>query len=114
MKATVEQHFSASSLPVRETYDAIVTAARSIGPFEESPKKTSIHLNRRTAFAGIQTRKNHLILTLKSDKEVLNRRISKSQQTSANRWHLDVRVENPTQVDHELIGWLQNAYALSG
>lgn len=63
---TVSQHFADRAPAVRAIYDHILAAARRFGPFQEESKKTSIHLARRTAFAGVATRKNALILTLKS------------------------------------------------
>jgi hypothetical protein len=33
---------------------------------------------------------------------------------SANRWHVDVRLEEPTEVDRELKSRLKTAYELSG
>jgi hypothetical protein len=68
---------------------------------------------RRTAFAGVATRKTALILTLKSDRDLKRKRISKREQSSANRWHLEIRLEEPEQVDSELVSWLKRAYELA-
>lgn len=110
----VAQHFDKSELAVRATYEQILKAARKLGPLTEEAKKTSIHLVRKTAFAGVATRKTALILTLKSDTDLASKRIVKREQTSANRWHLEVRLESPDQVDRELSGWLKKAYDLAG
>ena len=80
---------------------------------KEEAKKTSIHLVSRTAFAGIATRKMALILTLKSSRDIHSARIIRHEQASANRWHLEVRVERASEVDAELIGWLRAAYGMS-
>jgi hypothetical protein len=88
-------------------------AAKNLGPFQEDPKKTSIHLNRKTAFAGVATRKDALILTLKSSKDLKGPRVAKREQVSANRWHVEVRLESPKDVDAQLDGWLAAAYELS-
>ena len=80
----------------------------------EEPKKTSIHLMRHTAFAGVATRQSSLILTLKSASDLRSSRIDKREHTSANRWHLEVRLERPDQVDRELVSWLKAAYKLAG
>lgn len=111
---SVPQHFDKSEPAVRATYEQILKAARKLGPVSEEAKKTSIHLVRKTAFAGVATRKTALILTLKSESEIANSRIIKREQTSANRWHLEVRLESPDQVDSEFIGWLRKAYELAG
>jgi len=58
---TVAAHFEKSTPTVKATYKAILKAARELGPVREEPKKTSIHLVRESAFAGIATRKEALI-----------------------------------------------------
>lgn len=110
---TVNEHFEGRAPSVRATYAAILRAAKKLGPVDEEAKKTSIHLVRETAFAGIATRKTALILTLKSDSDVSSDRISKREHASANRWHLEVRLEEPEQVDRELVAWLKKAYDLA-
>ena len=80
---------------------------------DENPKKTSIHLNRRIAFAGVQTRKDALILTLKSDRKVADRRVHKTEQSSANRWHFEVKPTKPEDVDDQIRQWLRKAYELA-
>jgi len=90
-----------------------MNAARALGPVKQEPKKTSIHLVRRSAFAGVATQKEALILTLKSPTDIRSRRIKKREQASANRWYLEVRLDNPGQVDAELKGWLRKSIELS-
>jgi hypothetical protein len=80
---------------------------------KEEAKKTSIHLVRKSAFAGVATRKTALILTLKSDSNNTNKRISKREQASAHRWHLEIKLEAPEQVDREIRAWLEKAYELA-
>ena len=99
--------------PLRAIYKRLLATARTIGPFDEDPKKTSIHLTRRTAFAGIATRKNALILTIKATADIKSPRIFRREQASANRWHLEVRLEDPKQIDAELKSWLKAAMDIS-
>jgi hypothetical protein len=110
---TVQSHFDKCSPAVAATYTRILEASGKLGPYTQEPKKTSIHLVRRTAFAGVATRKTALILTLKSDRDLKRKRISKREQSSANRWHLEIRLEEPEQVDSELVSWLKRAYELA-
>ena len=98
----------------RAIYTQLLSAARAIGPFKEDPKKTSIHLARQTAFAGIATRREALILTLKAAADISSDRILKRERASTNRWHLEVRLTAPTQVDRQLVTWLRQAYDLAG
>jgi predicted DNA-binding protein (MmcQ/YjbR family) len=110
---TVDEHFSGRSPHVREIYREIVDASSALGPVVEDPKKTSIHLNRRVAFAGVQTRKDALILTLKSERDIKHDRVHKTEQTSANRWHFEVRLTDPAEVDEQIRQWLRTSYELA-
>jgi hypothetical protein len=111
---TVASHFSKSAPSVRATYDAVLRAARALGPVEQEAKKTSIHLVRKTAFAGVATRQDALILTLKASGPLASPRVERSEQTSANRWHHEIRLRTPTDVNRDVRRWLAAAYELSG
>lgn len=109
----VESHFTNKDAIVRQIYDRVLRSARKFGHVTEDPKKTSIHLVNRTAFAGVATRRSAIILTIKSDRDISSPRIHKSEQTSARRFHHEVKLTSPADVDSELVGWLKHAYALS-
>ena len=111
---TVLQHFKGRSPAVRTIYDRLVGAASSFGPFTEEPKKTSIHLVRRSAFSGIATRKDALILTVKSPADIRSARVFRRLRASATRRYIEVRLEDPAQVDAELKSWLKTSIELSG
>ena len=110
---SIKSHFQDKDASVRQTYDQLLKGAREFGPVVEEPKKTSIHLVNRTAFAGVATRKSAIILTIKSDRKLLSPRIHKSERTSANRFHHEVKLTSPQEVDSEIVKWLKDAYALS-
>jgi hypothetical protein len=110
----VDRHFAGRSENVRSIYDAILKAAHQLGHFTEDPKKTSIHLNRKSAFAGVQTRREFLILTVKASSDIDDPIITKSEQTSANRWHHEVRLSSPDAVAGPVLAWLLDSYDLSG
>ena len=110
---TLESHFVNSSDIVRAIYDKIVATSSEMGPVEQDPKKTSIHLNRKYAFAGIKTRRECLVLTLKSVSEIDSERIFKREQASANRWYNDLKIDSPDQIDRELCDWLRASYESS-
>jgi hypothetical protein len=109
----VENHFSSKEPIVRQIYDSMLKAIREFGAVVEEPKKTSIHLVNSSALAGVATRKDSLILTVKSDRKLTSPRIHKSEQVSAGRFHHEVKLKSPADVDDQLIGWLRDAYRLS-
>src|SRR5437879_13649501 len=68
--------------PQRAIYERLLAAARAVGPFREDPKKTSIHLTRRSAFAGVAARKDALVVTIKLPADVQSPRVVKRERTS--------------------------------
>lgn len=99
---------------VREVYDRLTKALAKIGPFKADPKKTSIHLTRTTAFAGAHPKKAWLDLTIRTERPIKGVRVRAQQQVSKNRWHQDVRLTAPKEIDDEVVGWLREAYSLAG
>jgi hypothetical protein len=109
---TVAEHFEGKSPAVRAIYERVLAIARGLGQVEEEAKKTSIHLVHKTAFAGVATRREFLILTLKADHDIASPRIAKREKVSAHRWHHEVKLTDPGEVDAELTGWIEKAFAL--
>ena len=110
---SVASHFAGKDPATRKIYDRLLQQSGRFGSVIEDPKKTSIHLVNKTAFAGVATRKSAVILTIKSDRKLNSPRIHKSEQTSASRYHHEVKLTSPGEVDAELTGWLKAAYELS-
>ena len=111
---SVTDHFVNKDPSVRALYDQLVSFLKTFGPVVEDPKKTSIHLNRKSALAGVETRKNNFLLTIKSDHLIKSPRIEKVEKISSKRFYHKVRISSPNDFDEELKAWLKEAYALSG
>jgi hypothetical protein len=45
---------------------------------------------------------------------VVNKRIARREQASANRWHLEIKLDAPEQVDQEIAAWLEKSYQIAG
>ena len=110
---SVKDHFVNKDPSLRTLYDQLLSILQTFGPVAEDPKKTSIHLNRKSALAGVETRKDYLLLNIKSDHQIKSPRIEKAEQISAKRFHHKVRISSPKDLDEELKGWLKRAYLLS-
>ena len=110
---TINQHFDGKEEVVRKSYDELLRILRSRGPVTENAKKSSIHLLNATTLAGVATRQNYLILTIKSDRELESPRIRKSERVSLHCFHLKLKISSPDDVNDELKGWLDHAYSLS-
>jgi len=103
---------SSASPVARALYEELLHALAPFGAFEVEVKKTSIHLVRSSAFAGVHPRTRHLLLTFKAAAPISSGRIVKMQQVSKNRWHLDVKLAVAGDLDAELLGWLRAAYEI--
>jgi len=110
---SVKDHFLNKDPSVRALYDQLLSILQTFGPVAEDPKKTSIHLNRKSALAGVETRKDGLLLNIKSDHQIKSPRIEKAEQVSTKRFHHKVRISSPKDLDEELKTWLKEAYLLS-
>jgi len=111
---SVSDHFVNKDPSVRELYDQLVALLHTFGPVEEDPKKTSIHLNHKSALAGVETRRNNFLLTIKSDHPIKSPRVEKVEKISSKRFYHKVRISSPKDFDEELKTWLKEAYLLSG
>jgi hypothetical protein len=111
-KFTIGSHFEKKA-EARAIYDRLLQSLGKFGPITESPKKTSIHLDRTTAFAGIYVRQNYLLVHFRTAEPIANPRIDKCEQLSANRYKHSVKLESINEVDRELLGWLKKAYELA-
>ena len=94
-------------------YQAILGAAEANGPVRVETKSASIHLCRRSAFAGVHPRRTGVLLNVRSAAPIESPRIRKREQVSANRWHNELLVESADSVDGELKAWLAEAARLA-
>jgi len=111
---SLDSHFSGKEPSVRVLYDRLLSALQKFGKVIEEPRKTSIHLVNVSAFAGVQTRGTYILLNIKADHKIESPRIHKADQISARRFHHRVKISSLGEIDDELIGWLHEAYDLSG
>ena len=111
---SVAQHFEGKDPVVKSIYERILKETRKFGKVIEEPKKTSIHLVNKSAFAGVATQKVALVLNIKSTSPIKHARIKKSEKVSASRYHQEIKLTSADEVDSVLMGWLQAAYSISG
>ena len=107
-----ESVVAGASPAAQKLYGDLIRAIRTLGPYEEQQKKTSVHLVRGSAFAGVQFRRQYLLVTVKSDAPIKSPRVQKLEQVSKNRWHSEVRVSSDADIDSQLLAWLRAAYDL--
>jgi hypothetical protein len=109
----VDTLFAGKDAVVRAIYERLLQVLHSFGPFQEEPKKTSIHLVHTSGFAGIHPRKSFLYLNVRMARPLQTERVAKSEQVSKNRYHNEIKIASADDIDAELIDWLREAYALA-
>jgi hypothetical protein len=109
----IEEHFAGKPDCVKATYEAVIKYLEQLGPLSVEPKKTCLHIVNRTALAGIYPRKGYLQLELKSDYDITDPLIFKSEQISKNRFHHIVRLSSTDAFTEKIAGWIRDAYHLS-
>jgi hypothetical protein len=84
-------HFAGKNPIVPAIYQRLLAETRKFGPVIEEPKKTSIHLVNKSAFAGVVTRNAAIILNIKSAAPIQDARVVHAEQVSSNRFHQEVK-----------------------
>lgn len=84
-----------------------------LGPYQEEPKKGSIHVVvGKGAFLGVHPRASGLFLNIVLDHALESARVTKVEQVSRTRFHNELKLTDPGEIDAELLGWIGEAYAL--
>jgi len=88
----------------------LMGSVHGLGPdVEVAPKKGYLSLRRRKQFAMIQPAARHVDLGLVLPGRPVEARLESAVNFNALFTHR-VRVRSVDEVDHELVGWLQDAY----
>jgi hypothetical protein len=94
-------------------YTALIHEVGRIGEHEVEEKLTSIHVVHGRAFLGVHPRKGALLVNIVLDHALDAARLHRTEQVSASRWHHEILLHSPAELDAELVGWITNAYALT-
>ena len=93
-----------------ELYALLLKNLNGAGDVSVEEKKTCLHLTGgKAAFLGVHPRKNGLRLNIVLNHQLDSARTVKAEQVSANRYHNEVDITSPSQIDEELLGWIAEA-----
>jgi hypothetical protein len=99
-------------------YVALVTKLKArVGRMAaiEDLKQTCVHITAGrggTAYAGIHPRKGAVLLNIRLQTPPQSARWRKVEQVSKNRCHCELLLASPSDVDSEVLGWLESASEL--
>ena len=107
----VADQYAGAKAELRPIYDAILKAVQKFGKdVEVAPKKTYVSLRRSKQFALIQpSTKTRVDVGINLKGKTPSDRLELSGSFNAMVSHR-VRLSEPSQVDKQLIAWLQEAY----
>ena len=80
MEYKVIDHFENKEPIVSNIYEKLISECEKFGTIYQSQKKTSIHLDAKSGFVGVYTRKGCLLLHIHTDFDVNDPRIEKTEK----------------------------------
>ena len=116
VRAGANALFAGRSPQVIEVYERLTRVLRSVGPVTVETKKTSLHLIAGThgsAFVGVHPQKAAVLLNIRSVAPIESPRVRKVEQVSTHRFHNELLLTSPDDVNGELLRWLKAAYELA-
>src|SRR5215468_8030560 len=90
---SIESVFEGKAPELRGIFDHLVVQLRKFGEIRVAPKKTSIHLEKNSGFAGVHPRNAYFNLEFRTDYKIDDPRITRVQQLSARRFEHTVKLE---------------------
>jgi hypothetical protein len=103
----------ASNGTLESIYQRLRSCLDGLGPHQIEPKKTSLHVTHGRAFLGVHPRRAGLLLNVVLNHRVESPLVSKCEQVSTNRYHNEILVSSPSDLDDEVLALLREAYQLT-
>lgn len=107
------EHFINKDPSVRATYDRLASTLKTFGNFQISPVINAILFSSESTFLAVKPKSKWLDLEFVLDYQADEFPIHKMVQVSKTRYAHFVRIQNPEEVDEQLIGWIKKAYELN-
>ena len=106
----------------RQLFEAIAEFIKTLGPLTVVPRRTQVGFKRARMFAWIwlpqmwikRRPKDSITLAFGLDRQVRDSRIKESVEPYPGRFTHHVVIENASDFDDKVKGWLREAYALAG
>ena len=107
---TIDEHFEGKAANVREVFDALLAAARELGPVHAYAQKTRIVFQTRARFVAVTTRKHHLGGHLWLKRPRPHPLIHRIESLLDRDFVHNFRLTSPDQLDDAFLDLLREAY----
>ena len=110
----MEQHFEGKSLEVKKLFDSLIEILKIDLAFTITPLKSEIYLTAKSNFVAVYVRKEHLVIEFANGWPFMEERIHRTQQVSKTLYIHHVKIRQPEDLDEQFLGWINEAYELTG
>jgi hypothetical protein len=94
-------------------YKALMDYISSLEGCELQENASSFHVVRGRAFLGIHPRRGGILVNIVLNRQLDSARVHRAEQVSANRWHNEIILLDPAEIDDKLLAWIREAYDLT-
>jgi hypothetical protein len=92
-------------------YGALMDEISTLPGCELQENASSFHVAHGRAFLGIHPRRGGILVNIVLTRQLDSARIHRAERVSANRWHNEVILNDPSEIDAELLTWIREGYA---
>lgn len=92
-------------------YKALLDKISDLDGCELHENASSFHVAHGRAFLGIHPRRGGILVNIVLTRELESARMHRAERVSANRWHNEVILKNPSEIDAELLAWIREGHA---
>jgi len=107
---TIDEHFRDKPAKFRDLFDLLFDNLERFGELRVDSVKSAINLGARPHFAMVYVLKNGVRLEFVLDRRVESPRITKVTQLGNESFLHHVTLENASDINIELLGWLREAH----
>lgn len=110
---SLEEYFSTGPERERPIFEAVMRHLDTVGPVHVEPVSVGIFLKRRRSFAELRPMQRWVALSFSLPRPVRHERIARKVLAYHGRYNHVANLRDPDDLDHQILGWLTEAYLSS-
>lgn len=107
---SLDEYFSTGPKQERPIFEAVMGHLDTVGPVHVEPVSVGIFLKRDRTFAELRPMRRWVALSFSLPRPVQHPRITRKTQRYHGRYYHVANLRDPGDLDHEICGWLTEAY----
>ena len=113
VKVDVKTHLAGKGPTIKAVYDKILKEVKKFGKVNVSPVQSSIMLKNVSTFMGIRLSKSWVEIDFFLPEETHDFPIHKTMRYSKKKTVHYVRLEDPKEIDKQLMRWIKVSYQMA-